>query len=347
MAARDAYFPLIITFIILDSIAVGLRFKVRNSKGAVGYDDFAMLLSFVGFVLFGAMELTAVRHGIGAAVMEPTFDPTNAAKYFTIAAFVYLLASGVSKVGVGLVLYRLANSTDMLNMRRFLAWDLTDTAPGSCLPVSIIGTAGIVISAGDVFFTTVFAACVSFFYQLKQEYTYTNQYPQLSPVYMLRKVQIHFKLKLSILALLGLGLVSTVMTIIRLKYVITVAKMTSETGIAGPGIINITLEATIYSVLEVATSILAAAMTALRPLLVKLPCFRSVGSGGDSYPKHPAEPLGPRGPAYRLHDMATDNSGTESREHIVRHSGPNIRKKTEFEVVYGSRSGHSPQTPDW
>lgn len=35
------------------------------------------------------------------------------------------------------------------------------------------------------------------------------------------------------------------MTIIRLKYVITVAKMTSETGIAGPGIIDTTLEAII------------------------------------------------------------------------------------------------------
>lgn len=47
MAARDAYFPLVITFIVIDSIAVALRFKVRSSKDAVGYDDFAMLLSFV------------------------------------------------------------------------------------------------------------------------------------------------------------------------------------------------------------------------------------------------------------------------------------------------------------
>ena len=138
----------------------------------------------IGFVLFGAMELTSIRYGIGATAMEPTFDPTNAAKYFTIAAVIYLLASGVSKVGVGLVLYRLADSTDMYKSRWFLmgciiltavwflggalvfalqcrplakAWDLTGTAPGSCMPVSVIGTTGIAISAGDVFFTIIFA----------------------------------------------------------------------------------------------------------------------------------------------------------------------------------------------
>ncbi|KAK7935927.1 hypothetical protein PG985_001422 [Apiospora marii] len=326
MSPRDAYFPIIVTFIVIDSIAVVLRFKVRSSKDAVGYDDFAMLLSFVGFVLFGAMELTAVRYGIGATVMEPTFDPAFAAKYFTIGSVVYILSSGVSKIGVGLVLYRLGNSTDMRKMRMFLvgciavtavwflggalvfgmqcqplskAWDLTGTAPGSCMSVGVIGTAGIAISAGDVFFTTVFA---------------------LSPVYMLRKVQIHFKLKLTILALLGLGLISAVMTIIRLKYVITVAKMTAETGIAGPDIVNITLEATIYSVLEVATSILAAAMTALRPLLVKLSCFRSPSYGRGAS-------LSPRGPAYRLDDMATEVSRTDSQENMVHSPGTNIRKE--------------------
>lgn len=76
------------------------------------------------------MELTAVKYGIGTTVMDPnpTFDPTNAAKYFTIAAVVYLLASGVSKIGVGLVLYRLVNSTDMFKTRRFLMFCIAITA---------------------------------------------------------------------------------------------------------------------------------------------------------------------------------------------------------------------------
>ncbi|KAK8041100.1 hypothetical protein PG994_014107 [Apiospora phragmitis] len=290
---------------------------------------------------------------------EPTFDPMNAAKYFTIAAVVYLLASGVSKIGVGLVLYRLAGSTDMYKVRWFLvpcmvltavwflgsalvfalqcrplakAWDLTGTAPGNCMPVSVIGTAGIVISAGDVFFTTIFA---------------------LSPIYILRKVQVPLKLKLSILGLLGLGLVSAVMTIIRLKYVITVAKMTAETGIAGPNVINTTVEATIYSVLEIATSILAAAMTALRSLLAKLPCFRSLGSSGEVYPKR-AEPsrdlsasLGPRGASYRLDDVTTDQSTSNIQDHMVRPTSANIRNHNKIEVVDERQTRTTAHRTDW
>ncbi|KAK8065038.1 hypothetical protein PG997_011785 [Apiospora hydei] len=128
------------------------------------------------------MELTAVRYGIGATVMKPSFDPRTAAKYFTIAAVVYLLSSGVSKIGVGLVLFRLTNNSDMRRMRWLLvgciamtavwflggalvialqcrplskAWDLAGTAPGSCMSASTIGSAGIVISAGDLFWDWV------------------------------------------------------------------------------------------------------------------------------------------------------------------------------------------------
>lgn len=88
-------------------------------------------------------------------------------------------------------------------------------------------------------------------------------------------------------------------------------------------------------------------MTALRPLLVKLPCFRTVGSGGDSYPKHGAKmsygrsaSLGPHSPSYRLDDMATGLSRTESQEHIVQQPGANSRKKTEFEIAYRNRLDH-------
>lgn len=72
MAARDAYFPLIITFIIIDSIAVGLRFKVRNSKGAIGHDDFAMLLSFVC-----SISNTPLRGHISAYDGVICLSPTN------------------------------------------------------------------------------------------------------------------------------------------------------------------------------------------------------------------------------------------------------------------------------
>lgn len=93
------------------------------------------------------------------------------------------------------------------------------------------------------------------------------------------------------------------------------------------------------SVLEIATSILAAAMTALRPLLVKLPCFRSLGSSGKVYPRRVEPPndqyasLGLRGPSYRLDDVAVDHSRSDSQEHMVRPVATSIRKHTEIKVI--------------
>lgn len=44
---RDVYYPLGITFLALNTIGVSLRFWARGLKGAIGYDDGALVLSFV------------------------------------------------------------------------------------------------------------------------------------------------------------------------------------------------------------------------------------------------------------------------------------------------------------
>lgn len=47
MAVRDSYYPVSITFLVIDGIAVGLRFWARGIKKAVGYDDITMAVSLV------------------------------------------------------------------------------------------------------------------------------------------------------------------------------------------------------------------------------------------------------------------------------------------------------------
>jgi len=46
-AAREAYYPVGLTFVAINAVAVGLRFWSRGITRAVGYDDFAMAISFV------------------------------------------------------------------------------------------------------------------------------------------------------------------------------------------------------------------------------------------------------------------------------------------------------------
>lgn len=47
MAVRDVYYPLIITFIVLNSIVVSLRVYTRLSTKSLGLDDALMVVALV------------------------------------------------------------------------------------------------------------------------------------------------------------------------------------------------------------------------------------------------------------------------------------------------------------
>ncbi|KXJ85063.1 hypothetical protein Micbo1qcDRAFT_106274, partial [Microdochium bolleyi] len=273
MGVREAYYPLGISLIVVNGFAIATRFWARMGKGSMGYDDYTMGVAFLGFVIFVAMELRAVDLGIGATRIEPGFDMMEAAKYFTCAQVVYILATGLSKIGIGLVLLRLSDKAGMTLVRWLLlstmavvgatsigvgllfalqcrplsvAWGV---GVGTCISTETIGLGGIVLSVVDM--------AVSWFYALL-------------PVYMLWKVQLKTKLKIFVLVLLGFGAVSSISTIMRLKFVIEISQMEESYGLAAAKTIQLSLEATLYSIAEIGLSIFAASLTALRPLLIKL-----------------------------------------------------------------------------
>ncbi|WXC61486.1 hypothetical protein SNK03_007358 [Fusarium graminearum] len=321
MCIRDTYYPLLIACLVVSGIAVGLRLWVRIVKKAIGYDDVVMLLSLTGFIIFCAMELQAIRYGVGATVMEDGFDPTKAAIFFTIAQIAYILTTGLSKLGVGLVLFRLASGANMRGVRIILIismiivtlWFLVITlifgfqcrplsvgwgvGEGACLSTSALGTTGLALSGMDVI--------VSWFYALLS-------------VCMLYKTQLRLKIKIMIMVLLGLGAVSSIAIIVRIKYLVDSSRLTwASESLTTQDSVEITLEGTVYSILEIALSILAASLTALRPLLMKIPGLRgdpsrrvglgsviTFGHGGDR-----------KIPSYCLDDR--DISVIDSQEHIV------------------------------
>lgn len=195
--------------------------------------------------------MNAVHYGIGATTMEPWFDPIKAAMYFTIAQLLYIIASGLTKLAVALVLHRLTSRTESSNMRLArigliitmivtvvftvvvtlmfalqcrplsVAWGV---GTGTCMNTTIIGQAALALSIEDVI---------------------TSWFMALLPVYMLWKTSIPIKVKVSVMLLLGLGAVSSVATIIRLRYVVIIQNLSSTGGLAAAQVINTTLEATI------------------------------------------------------------------------------------------------------
>lgn len=80
MAVRDAYYSLGITLVVVDGLAVAMRIWARKVKGSIGYDDYTMGVTFIGFLVFVSLMLRAVDFGLGAHEMEPHYDMMRAAK---------------------------------------------------------------------------------------------------------------------------------------------------------------------------------------------------------------------------------------------------------------------------
>ncbi|KAM0401799.1 hypothetical protein ACHAQC_002492 [Fusarium culmorum] len=93
----------------------------------------------------------------------------------------------------------------------------------------------------------------------------------LLPVYMLYKTQLRLKIKIMITVLLGRSAVSSIAIIVRIKYLVDLSRLTSASGgLATHDAVEITLEGTVYSIIEIALSILAAT---LRPGNWECVCF--------------------------------------------------------------------------
>lgn len=80
---------------------------------------------------------------------------------------------------------------------------------GTCMNPKILGNTGFSISAMDIVSSFLYASL---------------------PVVLLRGVQLSLKMKISVFILLGLGVISSVATVVRLKYLVDVANLKSAVG---------------------------------------------------------------------------------------------------------------------
>ncbi|KAI9897329.1 hypothetical protein N3K66_007185 [Trichothecium roseum] len=233
MWARDAIQPAIYVFLALNFVCVGLRVYVRTvvSK-AFGYDDYAMILAYAGYVALCACTMVSVSNGYADDQPNPKYDMITAVKFFVISTIEYVILVFVAKVSVALVLYRLASNTSIVirrvlevSMGVMLIWTIVTSVmvglqcrplslawgvgKGTCLNPMVLGNVGYAISAMDVASSILYASL---------------------PVFLLKGVQMSSKVKISVIILLGLGIVSTVATFLRLKFLVDVANMSSSTG---------------------------------------------------------------------------------------------------------------------
>jgi hypothetical protein len=198
-------------FIILNFITIGLRVWVRSqgTRGMFGYDDVMIILAYLLFVVFCSFEFVAIHYGYAATDIKPQYNPQTAIKYFTIAMNLYIASLALTKLGVGLVLYRIAET--MRSVRRFIVvlmtvctgWSigifvifamqcrplafLWGGAPeGTCLSPALLSNAAYALSAMDIASGITFA---------------------MLPIYLLWRVQLSWRVKIPVLVLMAIGIV--------------------------------------------------------------------------------------------------------------------------------------------
>ncbi|KAI1297365.1 hypothetical protein F5Y03DRAFT_282365 [Xylaria venustula] len=280
--ARDSLPPAIYTFLVLDILAVGLRVFVRKyiSK-SFGYDDYAMCLACVGFITLCSLTLVSLTHGYGDAVQKPWYSVSEATRFFVASTITYVIALYVAKMSVALVLLRIAVTSKgvrillICSMVALTIWTTVTTflvafqciplsvawgeGTGTCLPAAVLANTGYSISAMDIASSLLYAGL---------------------PAYLLKGVQLSTKVKASIIVLLGLGIASSVVTIIRLKYLVDVGNLKSPTGVEAA---NAYLTTFVYSITELGLTIFTGSLAALRPLLKLIPFGQTTGKGYADY----------------------------------------------------------------
>ncbi|CAG9998584.1 unnamed protein product [Clonostachys byssicola] len=317
MWARDSIQPAMIVFLAVNTLCVGLRVYVRTMLSkSFGYDDYAMVLAHAGFIILCTCTFISVKAGYGDDAPNPDYDVVTAVKFFVISTIEYVILVFVAKVSVALVLYRLASSNNVI--RRILeasvgimaiwttvtsvmvglqcrplslAWGVGE---GTCMSAKTLGNVGYAISSMDI--------ASSFLYAI-------------IPVFLLKGVQLSPKMKASVIFLLGMGVVSSIATVLRLKYLIDVANMKSPTGAEAANAYLVTF---VFSITELGLTIFTASLAALRPLLKFIP-WGSIGSQGRSYKKSANSRI-EMGPNIKLSDIQDTHQNT-SEEHIVQ-KGP-------------------------
>ncbi|OTA91523.1 hypothetical protein M434DRAFT_76201 [Hypoxylon sp. CO27-5] len=266
MSVAGDLFALLIAALTIDSIALGLRSWVRiKVLRSFGYDDAVLSFSFVGYILFCAFSFVALHYGYGVAPVEPWHDSAKAIQFVFASQLVYVITSALVKTGLALVLFRINVQRPIRHILivsmivvlivivvlffllifqcrpMSLNWGV---GKGSCFEYAIIRKTLIAFSVTDIASNWLYS-CL--------------------PNAMLYNVQMSNRIKISVMIILGIGFVSSIATVVRLKYILKVSDR--HKTLEKFREIENTLLAMLWCHVEIFLAILATSLVALRPLL--------------------------------------------------------------------------------
>ncbi|KAK8121113.1 hypothetical protein PG999_005233 [Apiospora kogelbergensis] len=247
-----------VTFIVVDGIALAARVYVRArmlGQNAFGLDDFFLCLTYTGFVISCAMGFTSMAYGFAADDKQLYYDKARETQFYYANQLAIYISSGLVKLAVALVLLRIARTKRMrwlllASMVIVALWTIVMTLFSSwlCATKGSSNYAGSATCSSMGYFRTSTNIVIDYFYALL-------------PVYMLWDVQMNFKMKASVLLLLGLGAFASSATIVKLVVIIKLVHATAAEAV------DLHYDLLLWADIELGLAILAVSAAALRPIL--------------------------------------------------------------------------------
>ncbi|KAH9885936.1 integral membrane protein [Xylariomycetidae sp. FL2044] len=278
---REQLIAAMVVFLILDGAAVGSRVYVRTKihRGAFGWDDAFLCLTYLGFIIMCGVGWTSMYYGYAAVDKKPYYDAELAKQFYFANQLTLYISSGLVKIAVALVLFRLAVTRRMrrvliVSMVVVALWTVIMTifASWPCAKSGASNWAGSATCQKVGYFRTSSNIVIDYFYALL-------------PVYMLWNVQMKRTIKALVILLLGMGCFASAATIVKLVIIVRLswAKGEEATGLH--------YDLLLWADIELGMAIFAASLAALRPLLKLIP--RMLSSSNRAHESHESNRVGP------------------------------------------------------
>ena len=224
--------PVMAAFIAIDVLVVIARLCVRMKLTKLGYDDYVIVIGLAGFIIMCSFCFVALSFGFGIsdpAVIAtlPNYNVMEASKYFTLAQITYVASFAIVRISVALVLHRIVQGMPQVQRMLVISMvvigvyalgcflvDVLQCIPlkavwgegtGKCISFKHLAGLGFAVSALDIATALLYAVL---------------------PIFLLKGLQIGMRTKVAIMFLLGLGAVTVVISIVRLRSLVLIVNAT-------------------------------------------------------------------------------------------------------------------------
>ncbi|KAJ4387115.1 hypothetical protein N0V93_007703 [Gnomoniopsis smithogilvyi] len=291
MAGYDLIVGSIVFFMVLNTIAIALRVFVRTvlSKGAFGWDDIFLIVTYVGYILYAAFAFETIHYGFLSTENKPWYNASKGVAYNLATNDVCYIIAGTVKISVALVLYRLVERV-YSTTRLILLIDIISCAIYNTMTTIILALGcmeGTPYSFND-------ELCKNVNYAQGASYIVWDVFHAVLPVFILWNIQISREMKAGVVGLFAIGLVAAIATMFRLQNYVEYAKPNSTMTLSHYWYTDL-----LCGVVEHSLSLFASSILALKPLVRLISKSWSNLSGSPGSSRESAGSEGSRGVSRR------------------------------------------------